>query len=102
MVAALAAESDEAAALFAGRVKARQQYPDWAQTYLNGWSTLKFDRSYSHGGFGRIWNGAMRSYARDLGLVGEDAADFVLFVTVLDDEYMDVTQEQIAAAAGKE
>jgi hypothetical protein len=43
----------------------------------------------------------MRSYARDLGLHGEELADFVLFVTALDDEYLDVTQEQRAAAEGR-
>jgi hypothetical protein len=71
------------------------QYPIWAETYLNAWSALKFDRSYSHGGMGRVWYASMRSYAQDLGLSGDEFADFITFVSALDEEYLTMVQEQI-------
>jgi hypothetical protein len=43
----------------------------------------------------------MRSYAHDIGLDGDEFADFVTFVTALDDEYMAIVQEQIEAETQK-
>jgi hypothetical protein len=48
---------------------------------------------------GRIWYASMRSYAQDLGLTGDEFADFITFVTGLDDEYLTIVQEQIEEQA---
>lgn len=48
---------------------------------------------------GRIWYASMSRYARDAGIVGDEFADFIIFVTALDDEYLLLVQEELEAAS---
>jgi len=75
------------------------KFPFWADTYLIGWRALQYDRSYTQGGLGRIWYASMSRYARDAGIEGDEFAEFITFVTALDDEYLDHVQQQLESAS---
>ena len=61
---------------------------------MQGWRSLQYDRSFSYGGTGGIWYSSMSRYARDIGLNGDEFADFITFVTALDSEYLSWASEQ--------
>jgi hypothetical protein len=72
--------------------------PPWAGIYLRAWNALRHDRGYPAPGYpGRIYYRSISAYAHDSGLQGDDFVEFVHFLTVLDEEFLAVTAENMKA-----
>jgi len=94
-------ESPEAAGVFHARAAelsaAAPDIPEWAAIYFAAWSSLRDDRAHTpSGAIGQIFYSSISAYARDAGLIGDDARLFQTFVRALDAEYVAWVNKQIA------
>ena len=88
------AAAADMAKLFAGREEEIErpedaQWPLWAGYIHAAWNELRDDRFCgAMGGMGRIYFTAIENYAERYDIAGSAFDDFLMFVRVLDDEYM--------------
>lgn len=103
----MAEEEADAAAFFAGKEQEIErpndaQWPPWAGYLYQAWQTLRDDRHYgSMGGLGRIYFTAIERYAERHEIDGSAFDDFLLFVRVIDDEYVAVVNEKMKSEQNK-
>lgn len=84
-------EEADAAALLTEEETGRtedEQWPEWSWPIQAAWNELRDDRNEGEGGIGRIYFTAIDHYAARFDIAGSDFDFLLLFVRVLDDEYV--------------
>lgn len=100
-------EADAAALLKPEEIERPEeaQWPMWSAPVQSAWDALRDDRNDGEGGLGRIYFTAIDHYAARFNITGSDFDDLLLFVRVLDDEYIRhmnaARQKALAEAAEK-
>lgn len=100
------AEEDDAAALFSQAEpldeEERAEMPDWSGYLMTAWNQLRNDRNWGDlGGCSGIYYSAISAYAADHGIEGEFFGEFLIFLRVMDDEYVAFSAEQAKEAADR-
>lgn len=87
-------EEPDAAALFIGKEEEIErpndaQWPRWASHIYAAWIDLRDDRHYGDmGGLGGIYFTAIDRYAQRFNICGTAFDNFLMFIRVLDEEYI--------------
>ncbi len=101
------AEEPDAAALFAGKEEEIERpddarWPRWANHIHVAWVDLRDDRHYgAMGGLGGIYFTAIDRYARRFNISGSAFDNFLMFLRVLDEEYIRYVNEKQKAEQNK-
>src|SRR5690606_24796255 len=75
----------------------------WHGLYWQAWEALRFDRFYgAFGGEGSISYMAIRAYAQDNGIVGDDFRRFHTFMTIIDMEWLKHAARKAKARGGSD
>ncbi|MBX9911203.1 MAG: hypothetical protein K2Z25_21175 [Beijerinckiaceae bacterium] len=100
------AEEEDAATFFSQAEpldeSEQAEMPEWSGYLMTAWNQLRNDRHWGDmGGCSGMFYAAMSAYARDHGLIGEELDEFLIFLRVMDDEYVAFSGEQAKEAADR-